>query len=146
MPLRRATGSEISFDATARLATEKQLHPLPADGFSGCFLKGSQVKTFFSFQNGSRGELALVDNNPLFVLIGVPGLPGELRYSAARWVDAAAKSCSFVMAGGYIDDHLVTISPAETACAAAWIQDRVAFLRLGKFMVTFVGNESNLPF
>lgn len=114
--------------------------------FSGCFLKGSQVQTFFIFQNGAKGELALVDGNPLFVLTGVPGLPGELRYFAAQWVAAAAKRGGFTMAGGYIDDPLVTVSPAETACAAEWIQARVAFLRLGEFKVSFVANDPNLPF
>lgn len=113
---------------------------------SGCFLKGSQVQTFFIFQNGAKGELALVDNNLLFALTDVPGLPGELRYFAAQWVDATAKGCAFTMAGGYVDDPLVTVSAAETACAAEWIQSRVAFLRLGEFKVSFVANNPSLPF
>jgi hypothetical protein len=48
-------------------------------------LKGYQVQTSFIFQNGAKGELALVDGNLLFALTDVPGLPGELRYFAAQW-------------------------------------------------------------
>lgn len=114
--------------------------------FSGCFLKGSQVQTFFLFQNGAKGELAFASGEPLFCLSGVPGLPGELCYFAAQWVDAAAMASGFTMAGGYIDDPLVTVSVAETACAAEWIRARVAFLRLGEFKVSFVENDKNLPF
>ena len=114
--------------------------------FSGCFLKGYQVQTSFKFQNGAIGELALVDSQPLFVLTGVPGRPGELHYFASQWVDAAAKGSGFTMAGGYIDDPLVTVSAAETACAAEWIRARVAFLRLGEFKVSFVDSVPNLPF
>lgn len=87
-----------------------------------------------------------MDNNLLFALIDVPGLPGELRYFAAQWVGAAAKGCAFTMAGGYVDDPLVTVSAAETARAAEWIQSRVAFLRLGEFKVSFVANDTKLPF
>lgn len=104
------------------------------------------MQTSFKFQNGAIGELALADGQPLFVLTGVPGLPGELRYFAAQWVDAAAIGEGFSMAGGYIDDPLVTVSPAETASAAAWIRARVAFLRLGGFKVSFVHNDPTVPF
>lgn len=104
------------------------------------------MQTSFKFQNGAIGELALADGKPLFVLTGVPGLPGELRYFAAQWVDAAARSSGFTMAGGYIDDPLVTVSPAETACAAEWVRARVSFLRLGEFKVAFVDSDPSMPF
>lgn len=104
------------------------------------------MQTSFIFQNGAKGELALVDNNPRFALTGVPGLPGELSYYATQWVDAAARASGFTMAGGYIDDPLVTVSVAETACAAEWIRARVAFLRLGEFKVSFVDSVPGLPF
>lgn len=104
------------------------------------------MQTFFIFQNGAKGELALEDNNLLFALTDVPGLPGELRYFAAQWVGAAAKGCAFSMAGGYVDDPLVTVSAAETACAAAWIRAQVEARRLGEFKVSFVENDMNLPF
>ena len=109
-------------------------------------MKGSQVQTFFIFQNGAKGEIALVDNNLLFSLTDVPGLPGELRYFASQWVAAAAVGSGFSMAGGYVDDPLVTVSVAETACAAEWIRARVAFLRLGEFKVSFVDSVPGLPF
>ena len=114
--------------------------------FSGCFLKGYQVQTSFIFQNGAKGELALVDTHLLFALTDVPGLPGELRYFASQWVEAAAKCSGFTMAGGYIDDPLVTVSAVETACAAAWIRGQVEARRLGEFKVSFVANDPNLPF
>ena len=104
------------------------------------------MQTSFIFQNGAKGELALVDGNLLFALTDVPGLPGELRYFAAQWVDAAAVGSGFSMAGGYVDDPLVTVSVAETACAAEWIRARVAFLRLGEFKVSFVDSVPGLPF
>lgn len=104
------------------------------------------MQTYFIFQNGAKGELALVDGNLLFALTDVPGLPGELRYFASQWVDAAAKGSGFTMAGGYIDDPLVTVSAAETACAAAWIRAQVEASRLGGFQVSFVANDPNLPF
>ena len=109
-------------------------------------MKGYQVQTFFIFQNGAKGELALVDTHLLFALTDVPGLPGELRYFASQWVEAAAKCSGFTMAGGYIDDPLVTVSAAETACAAAWIRGQVEARRLGEFKVSFVANDPNLPF
>ena len=109
-------------------------------------MKGSQVQTFFIFQNGAKGELALADNNLLFSLTDVPGLPGELRYFASQWVAAAAVGSGFSMAGGYVDDPLVTVSAAETACAVAWIRAQVEARRLGEFKVSFATNDPNLPF
>lgn len=104
------------------------------------------MQTFFLFQNGAKGELAFASGEPLFCLSGVPGLPGELRYFAAQWVDAAARASGFAMAGGYVDDPLVMVSAAETACAAAWIRAQVQAGRMGEFKVSFLANDPNLPF
>lgn len=115
--------------------------------FSGCFLKGSQVQTFFIFQNGARGTVAQnQDGQPVLAIRDVPGLPGAVDYFAAQVLDAAAANGEFLMSGGFHDDPVVRITVEEVQHLAAWIRRRVAQLGIGRFEAVFVPVDSSCPF
>ncbi|OYV51709.1 MAG: hypothetical protein B7X10_00545 [Burkholderiales bacterium 21-58-4] len=132
----------MSFDATARLATEKQDMPacLPLVSSTG----GERAVMHYKFYCG-EATLALKPTPTVF--IKTPSLPGIHSYLASQFLERAAESSDFKIYGDYPDQETVFICAAEVHKFTDWIRSKVeaedvAYRRL---LDVYYTNEKPLP-
>ena len=135
----------MSFDATARVAPEKQDMPacLPlvssmGDERASMKHKTSTGLTATFIQRGDYGQ-------PFVALANVPGIPEGGTYNAAQFLDAAARGEGFIVGPVWDDQEPFEIDASDVAAIAAMVRKHCD-PRNGHFEMRWVARDPSTPF
>lgn len=135
----------MSFDATARVAPEKQDMPacLPMVSFPGNERAAMHYETSTGITCNFRHEDR--DEMPYVVVRDVPGIPGVLVYHAASFLMAAAEGRAFTIGPDWDDQYPFVIAIEDVQAIAAMVRSAVERKR-GYFEMKWVALQPSDPF